>query len=71
MARKYKFWTQSELDVLKSGVQPEGRSYRACVLICIRLKIPFPGADAFDYNRRLLKKFASGDAPGGDGPRRQ
>lgn len=58
MARNYRFWTKSELDVLRAGIQPEGRSYHACVLVCTRLKIPFPGKPTFDYNKELLEKFA-------------
>lgn len=58
MARRYKFWTKSELDVLRAGVMPEGRSYHACVLVCTRLKIPFPGSDEFRRNKELLQKFA-------------
>lgn len=58
MARHYKFWTKSELDVLRAGVMPEGRSYHACVLVCTRLKIPFPGSAEFKYNKDLLEKFA-------------
>lgn len=58
MARRYKFWTKSELDVLRAGVMPEGRSYHACVLVCTRLKIPFPGSAEFKYNKYLLEKLA-------------
>ena len=58
MARRYKFWTKSELDVLRAGIMPEGRSYHACVLVCTRLKIPFPGSAEFKFNKDLLEKLA-------------
>ena len=66
MARRYKFWTQSEIAVLKAGLMPEGRSYHACVLFCSRLGIKFPGIETFDYNKRLLEKHKNGTpTPGG------
>ena len=55
--RNYRFWTQSEIMVLKQGIQPEGRSYHACVLFCRRIGIPLPGKEAFNLNRELLEKF--------------
>lgn len=57
MARNYRLWTQSELCVLRKGIMPEGRSYHACVLVCKRLGIAFPGKETFDFNRELLEKF--------------
>jgi len=55
--RNYKFWTQSEIMVLKAGIQPKGRSYHACVLFCRRNLIPLPGKEAFELNKDLLEKY--------------
>ena len=47
----------SDLAVLKTGRQPSGRTYRACMMFCIRHGIPFPGKKAFEENKELDKKF--------------
>ena len=39
MARRYKFWTKSELDVLRAGVMPEG-GFRLCIVAALQ-RIPF------------------------------
>ena len=47
----------SDVAVLKTGQQPSGRTYRACMMFCIRHGIPFPGKKAFEENKELDKKF--------------
>lgn len=47
----------SDVAVLKTGRQPSGRTYRACMMFCIRHGIPFPGKKAFEENKELDKKF--------------
>lgn len=50
-------WMNSDVAVLRAGRQPEGRTYRACMMFCIRHGIPFPGKKAFEENKELDKKF--------------
>lgn len=50
-------WMNSDVAVLREGRQPEGRTYRACMMFCIRHGIPFPGKKAFEENKELDKKF--------------
>lgn len=55
--RNYRLWTRSEIMVLQKGIQPEGRSYHACVLFCRRNCIPLPGKEMFQLNADLLEKY--------------
>ena len=47
----------SDVAALRAGRQPHGRTYRACMMFCIRHGIPFPGKKAFEENKELDKKF--------------
>lgn len=47
----------SDVAALRVGRQPHGRTYRACMMFCIRHGIPFPGKKAFEENKELDKKF--------------
>lgn len=47
----------SDAAALRAGRQPHGRTYRACMMFCIRHGIPFPGKKAFEENKELDKKF--------------
>lgn len=50
-------WMNSDVAALRAGRQPHGRTYRACMMFCIRHGIPFPGKKAFEENKELDKKF--------------
>ncbi|MBR2057521.1 MAG: ParB/RepB/Spo0J family partition protein [Fibrobacter sp.] len=50
-------WMNSDVAALRVGRQPHGRTYRACMMFCIRHGIPFPGKKAFEENKELDKKF--------------
>lgn len=55
--RNYKFWTSAELTILKQGIQPTGRTARACTAIATRLKIEGIGKKIFKRNENLLKEI--------------
>lgn len=47
----------SDVAVLKAGFIPEGRTYRACLMFCRRMKIKFPGKKAFKESVEINKRF--------------
>lgn len=57
--RKYRFWTSSEIEVLKNGIIPEGRTYKGCSNLCQRLGIKFPGITNFNTSKIMLEKTAT------------
>lgn len=57
MARNYRFWTTSEIEVLKRGIMPAGRTRVACFRLCRRLGIEYPTAKTFKESAAMLQKF--------------
>lgn len=52
----YRFWTTSEIIILKAGIIPSGRSVRACRAFCRRMGVVFEGKRRVDENLRLIKE---------------
>lgn len=52
--RNYKFWTKQETDLLKQGIQPKGRTIRACINFAKRFNIKF-SAKLCKVNTELIK----------------
>lgn len=55
--KDYKNWDNIAVAILETGIQPEGRTIRACRAFCLRNGHKYPGTRTIRENERLIRRM--------------